>query len=164
MAKWLACWAAVRQPRVRFPPGTPPSDQQEENYLPRCRSHLPSLGRKNTQQENIPRKNNVQSYLYSLLPTLALSCLFSLESLASHSLTEGGMFSSIPLSGSSPSSPLSSELLCPSYLYSLLPTLALSCLFSLESLASRSLTEGGMFSSIPLSGSSPSSPLYSELL
>jgi hypothetical protein len=27
--------------------------------LPRCRSHLPSSGRKNTQQENILRKNNV---------------------------------------------------------------------------------------------------------
>ncbi len=27
--------------------------------MPRCRSHLPSAGRKNTQQENIPRKNNV---------------------------------------------------------------------------------------------------------
>jgi hypothetical protein len=24
MAKWLARWAAARQPRVRFPPGTPP--------------------------------------------------------------------------------------------------------------------------------------------
>jgi hypothetical protein len=60
MAKWLACWAAVRQPRVRFPPGIPPSSQQEENYLPRCRSHLPSSGGKNTQQENIPRKNNVR--------------------------------------------------------------------------------------------------------
>ncbi len=51
MAQWLACWAAVRQPRVRIPPGTPPSAQQEENYLTRCRSHLPSSGRKNTQQE-----------------------------------------------------------------------------------------------------------------
>ncbi len=59
MAKWLACWAAVRQSQVRFPPGTPPSAQQEENYLPRCRSHLPSSGRKYTQQENIPRKYNV---------------------------------------------------------------------------------------------------------
>jgi hypothetical protein len=59
MSKWLARWSAVRQSRVRFPTGTPPSAQQEENYLPRCRSHLPSSGRKNTQQENIPRKNNV---------------------------------------------------------------------------------------------------------
>jgi hypothetical protein len=34
-----------------------PSAQQEENYLPRCRSHSPSSGRKNIQLENIPRKN-----------------------------------------------------------------------------------------------------------
>jgi hypothetical protein len=33
---------------------TPPSAQQEENYLPRCRNHLPSSGRKNTL-----RKHNV---------------------------------------------------------------------------------------------------------
>jgi hypothetical protein len=30
-----------------------------KKIFPRCRSHLPSSGRKNTQQENIPRKNNV---------------------------------------------------------------------------------------------------------
>jgi hypothetical protein len=60
LAKWLVRWAAVRQSRSRFPPGTPPSSRQEENYLPRCRNHhLPSSGRKNAQQENKPRKNNV---------------------------------------------------------------------------------------------------------
>ncbi len=37
----------------------PSLGQDEENYLPTCRSHLPSSGRRNTQQENIPRKNNV---------------------------------------------------------------------------------------------------------
>ncbi len=58
-AEWLSgkC-VAVRQSRERFPPGTPPSAWQEENYLPTW-SHLPSSGRKNTQHENIPRKNNV---------------------------------------------------------------------------------------------------------
>jgi hypothetical protein len=36
-----------------------PRPSRKKNYLPRCRGHLPSSGRKNTQQENIPRKNNV---------------------------------------------------------------------------------------------------------
>jgi hypothetical protein len=33
VAMWLVRWAAVRQSRVRFPPGTPPSAQQEEKLF-----------------------------------------------------------------------------------------------------------------------------------
>ncbi len=47
-----------------IPARHPSLDPAGRNYLPRCRSHLPSSGRKNTQQENIPRKNNVCTVLY----------------------------------------------------------------------------------------------------
>jgi hypothetical protein len=32
VAQWLVRWAAVRHPRVRIPPGTPPSAQQDEFF------------------------------------------------------------------------------------------------------------------------------------
>jgi hypothetical protein len=32
VAQWLVRWAAVRQPRVRIPPGTPPSVQPDESF------------------------------------------------------------------------------------------------------------------------------------
>ncbi len=32
VAQFLVRWAAVRQPWVRFPPGTPPSAQQDELF------------------------------------------------------------------------------------------------------------------------------------
>jgi hypothetical protein len=32
VAQWLVRWATVRQPRVRIPPGTPPSAQQDELF------------------------------------------------------------------------------------------------------------------------------------
>ncbi len=41
MAQWLVRWAAVRQPRVQFPPGTPPSAQQDELFT----QLIPSSGR-----------------------------------------------------------------------------------------------------------------------
>jgi hypothetical protein len=38
-AQWLVRWAAVRQPRVRFPPGTPPSAQQDELFTQQAKSN-----------------------------------------------------------------------------------------------------------------------------
>jgi hypothetical protein len=43
-AQWLVRWAAVRQPRVRFPPGTPPSAQQDELFT-QTQEFIPSSGR-----------------------------------------------------------------------------------------------------------------------
>jgi hypothetical protein len=37
-------WAAVRQPRVRIPPGTPPSAQQDELFT-QTQEFIPSSGR-----------------------------------------------------------------------------------------------------------------------
>jgi len=44
VAQWLVRWAAVRQPRVRIPPGTPPSAQQDELFT-QTQEFIPSSGR-----------------------------------------------------------------------------------------------------------------------
>ncbi len=43
VAQWLVRWAGVRQPRVRFPPGTPPSAQQNEIFA-QTQEFIPSSG------------------------------------------------------------------------------------------------------------------------
>jgi hypothetical protein len=43
---WLVRWAAVRQSRVRFPPGTPSSAQQEEKFFAQMQESLTQLRKK----------------------------------------------------------------------------------------------------------------------
>jgi hypothetical protein len=59
VAKWFVRWAVVRQsPGFDSRPATLPRPSRKKIICPDAGSHLPSSGRKNTQQ-NIPRKNNV---------------------------------------------------------------------------------------------------------
>ncbi len=44
VAQWLVPWAAVRQPRVRIPPGNPPLAQQVELFT-LAQEFIPSLER-----------------------------------------------------------------------------------------------------------------------